>query len=814
MLLALLRKARADLLGRPFQTTVIFVVVAVAAASLTLAATIHQSATGAFDRVFAKANGAHVWFRGASHPAALEHIGELAGVVATAGPYPSVGAESTVFSSSDIDVSVGESVDLTLNDPGRPDLGSAALELIGMPGALDDVAKPVVTKGRWLTPVGLDEIVLDLGTAERSGIRPGDPVGVVVGQARHALQVVGLAANASRPPYPRTEPALGYVLREGLARFEPDDEKWKWRFGVRLADPRGTADLIKLARPTYPPGESIQAVSWVVVKDDFRLSTLGYVLPLSIVGLFTIIAVGLVIINLIGATVLAQVRDIGILKTLGFTPQMVTGLILLEHAGMGAVAAVAGIAISMAAAPAVMPVLVTKDVPVTVKEVSFSPLLAAAVALGTMLVIGLMAFLPAWRGGRISAVKAISAGIVGASDRVSQVARLASWLRMPPVVVLGVKDAFNRPLRSALSVVSLVAAVMTATFTLGMNATIDAVAKDPTVLGGAPWDVQIRLDAPLQAVSSDGALHHIIEAQPSVQAYSTELSVTLRHPDRHSEELPSLAVSSEDQKLRYFIAEGRMFEDPGEAIVTQRLAEELGLRIGDVVSLAVVRPTFGLTEQVLASKPLTLKIVGRYASVAGDGKGLRYSLETLRWHGSSDVVPDLYGVKLKPGADVEAFKAAVASEYVGSIRFRTLESELGDETKPLLFGLTAALLLIASLNILTTAVFAVRERRRDLGILKAVGMTPEQTVVAVLSGGAVLAVFAVLIGTPLGLVVTSVLFDFIGVQMGIGAGLFRPPEAALVALVAPLMLVLSTLGVALPAWRASKVNVVEALQVG
>ena len=62
--------------------------------------------------------------------------------------------------------------------------------------------------------------------------------------------------------------------------------------------------------------------------------------------------------------------------------------------------------------------------------------------------------------------------------------------------------------------------------------------------------------------------------------------------------------------------------------------------------------------------------------------------------------------------------------------------------------------------------------------------------------------------------ITSVLFDFIGVQMGIGAGLFRPPEAALVALVTPLMLVLSMLGVALPAWRASKVSVVEALQVG
>ena len=51
-------------------------------------------------------------------------------------------------------------------------------------------------------------------------------------------------------------------------------------------------------------------------------------------------------------------------------------------------------------------------------------------------------------------------------------------------------------------------------------------------------------------------------------------------------------------------------------------------------------------------------------------------------------------------------------------------------------------------------------------------------------------------------------------QMGLGTGLFRMPSMSLVALTVPLMLGLSVVGVALPAWRASQIRVTEALWRG
>ena len=44
--------------------------------------------------------------------------------------------------------------------------------------------------------------------------------------------------------------------------------------------------------------------------------------------------------------------------------------------------------------------------------------------------------------------------------------------------------------------------------------------------------------------------------------------------------------------------------------------------------------------------------------------------------------------------------------------------------RPIVYGVTALLLAIAGVNLLTTLLLGVRERRRDVAILGAVGATP------------------------------------------------------------------------------------------
>jgi len=61
------------------------------------------------------------------------------------------------------------------------------------------------------------------------------------------------------------------------------------------------------------------------------------------------------------------------------------------------------------------------------------------------------------------------------------------------------------------------------------------------------------------------------------------------------------------------------------------------------------------------------------------------------------------------------------------------------------------LLVIAAVNLLTTLLLGVRERRRDVAILGAVGATPGQVGGTVIAGGALLALIAFAVGLPLGM---------------------------------------------------------------
>lgn len=69
------------------------------------------------------------------------------------------------------------------------------------------------------------------------------------------------------------------------------------------------------------------------------------------------------------------------------------------------------------------------------------------------------------------------------------------------------------------------------------------------------------------------------------------------------------------------------------------------------------------------------------------------------------------------------------------------------------FSTVLSLLLstVAALGVFNTVVLNVRERRRDLGTLKSIGMTPRQTVVMVLASMTVVGVLGGLLAIPLGI---------------------------------------------------------------
>ena len=99
------------------------------------------------------------------------------------------------------------------------------------------------------------------------------------------------------------------------------------------------------------------------------------------------------------------------------------------------------------------------------------------------------------------------------------------------------------------------------------------------------------------------------------------------------------------------------------------------------------------------------------------------------------LAPDEYLVQVKPGADigsyVNALSSALGKGYLVSANDR------GGAVLPAIEGLvgtlTLVIALVAGLGVLNTVVLQTRERVHDLGVFKAVGMTPRQTITMVVS---------------------------------------------------------------------------------
>ena len=88
----------------------------------------------------------------------------------------------------------------------------------------------------------------------------------------------------------------------------------------------------------------------------------------------------------------------------------------------------------------------------------------------------------------------------------------------------------------------------------------------------------------------------------------------------------------------------------------------------------------------------------------------------------------------------------------GGVNFATVEPT-GDEDRlrPLVYSLNAVLVVIGLSSLGATALLSLRERVADVGVMKAIGLTPRDIAFSGLTAGALLALVSALISVPLGL---------------------------------------------------------------
>jgi putative ABC transport system permease protein len=649
--------------------------------------------------------------------------------------------------------------------------------------------RPKLVDGRWVG-AGAGEIVLEHSFARNRHFQVGDRVEVLRGKHPIDLTVVGIAVTAATGVYPDWDPAMSWVSPATLRSFAPNRQRLGQDLHIALADQQAATAFVDRVQASFPP-DRVAAWSWKEVEDSATQSTSGLTVVLGSASLFALLAAGFVIANAISGRVLASRRDIGLLKAAGFTPGGVTWLFVTENLILALVAGVVG----TAAGIAVSPLLLHKSAELlgTPTPSGFSVAAIAAGVLGVAAVVALFTALPAWRAGRLKVLEAIRLGRSSVSARPSRAAAFGARLGLPPAVTLGFKDAFSARSRAVMTILSLSLTMFAVVAALGTEATYHRVIGDSS-LRAKPYDLLIGTGI-YERNAATLIQHHSGEIQGMSRITSLPVSV----PGRGLE-MQARVLGGDYRKRPYAIRAGRMLAGPGETIVGRGTLDKLGLHIGDHLRVNAL------------GVPLDLLIVGRYIEPDNDAVTALFDERSLPPAARAKLRPD-YALTVAPVSAARKLGSELEAESKGALQATVTEDDVKqerDDLRPIIWGMDILLLAIGLVNLLTTLLLAVRERRRDYAIFTTLGLTPRQLLATVTASGSLLAVVAIVIGVPLGAVIFHQLV--VATNPTDGPDLVTNPTWWWLVLLLPATLAFTTIASLLPARQAAEIKPAEALR--
>ncbi|MBP7414620.1 MAG: ABC transporter permease [Giesbergeria sp.] len=332
------------------------------------------------------------------------------------------------------------------------------------------------------------------------------------------------------------------------------------------------------------------------------------------------------------------------------------------------------------------------------------------------------------------------------------------------------------------------------------------VVPGTTVLG----QVQPRAQR-LRSVANWQALVPLLEALPAVAGVSPMVSgagLALRGEAVQSIALMGVDLDRYDRVvgLRAKVVSGSARLLPGEAIIGRELAQDLGLRVGD--RLAVQTGSSSESLRVTALVDLGVKDLNRRTVIVP----LRTAQNLLALPGgatSLDVTLHDVWVARALAQDlqrqfpykVESWQESNA-QLVSALNAQSVSTAI----------IRGVVLAVVVLGIASVLVVSVVQKRREIGILRAMGATRGQVMRVFLVQGAVVGAVGSVLGLLLAVALIAAFTTF--VRGSDGLPLFNitlPPATALqVALVATVCGVLAAIA---PARRAAQLDPAQAIRI-
>jgi putative ABC transport system permease protein len=566
-------------------------------------------------------------------------------------------------------------------------------------------------------------------------------------------------------------------------------------------------------------------------------------LAMSSFGLFALLLSGVLVVNLLTALMASQIRQIGVMKTLGGTRRQIAGIYFGQALLLGVAAFLVAVPVGLWGSRLLcryLAVFLNFDI------TSFAvPLWVYLLVAGVGLVVPILAAAyPVWKGSGVSVREALDDYGLGrktfgtsAFDRV-----LAGLGGMSRPVLLAVRNSFRRRMRLALTMATLALAGLFFMTALNVRASMintfdklfDTMKYDLTVSLGGMYPIE---KVELATRNTPGVLQveGWLTTEGSLPGPGDEPSNSggkhLRGGGRsmHGGDGQGASGAGHDGGA----AGGRRFTVVGIPVETNLLKPNLlagrSLQPGDTNAMVVNTRLASFLPQIKAGEEVNVQIgpsrsAWRVVGVAREPLGGPVAYIPRSFFERAGHVGMTNSIRLaldKTDADsMNNIKASLD---------RNLEEQavrpLGSASKAdsrfsvdqhmvmiyiFLIVMSGILAAVGGLGLMTTMNLNVLERRREMGVLRAIGASPPVVWLIVITEGVVIGALGWALATLAAWPISKAISDLLVKSMfKVGLDFYFEPSGPLIWL--GVSICLGTVASFMPAWQASRRPVREAI---
>jgi putative ABC transport system permease protein len=742
-----------------------------------------------------------------------------------------------------VDAAAGSLQDLQ-NNSNAAKLFDQDGDVIGRQGetlgvGIDDAGRqfsPLKLKhGQWAH--GDHEIVLDAGTAGKYGFAVGDTIRAAGSGPADAYKITGVATYGSVDSLGGASLAI-FDLPTAQHLFNKEGAYDS--ISVAAADGVSPVALTRAIKPLLPAGADVKTGDAQAAADskdtNESLKFITYFL-LGFAGIALFVG-AFVILNTLSITVAQRSREFATLRTLGASRRQVMRSVIIEGFVVGLLASAIGLVSGVGIAKGMSALFAAMGVDLPESGTVLEPrTIVVSMLVGTIVTL-VASIVPALRATRVPPISAVREGATSAPTQrrlAPALITLGSALGLLALglfahvavvltLVLGVLTLFIGVAMIAPRIVTPLAGLVglpfnrlarensvrnpgrtastAAALMIGLALVTVVAMLGAGLQGSTESAVRNQVDADYVVTAKDGGGSFPAASDAALRGAAKTISAVRSDTGKVAgNEAPVSGIDAKtiDEFYKFDWSAGSLAGlERGGAIVSDGFAEAHNLKVGS---------TF--TVQSSSGQTLKPRVVGIHEPPAMDSLLGDVSVSQKAFDGAFARPQNLF--TFVDGSSKASLTRATAgypdSKVTTSAEFAKSRADGLKVILKMLYVLLGFSVVVSLFGMVNTLVLAVYERTREIGMLRAVGMTRRQARRMIRHESIITALIGAAMGIPLGIFLSALVTQALS-KYGIGLSI---PVTELVAFTT-VAIVAGVLAAIIPARRASRIDVLAALQ--